>query len=168
MKARGVKPMGAMKTISGKTNFVALAIVAGIAVVGWIAFAIASHKEITTECPQPGSTFCLTIRGPGTDQYYPLTAIQLTKFNDALKPLPTNQYDITYLSSSPGATPQPHYTPPPNLNEPSARIQTDKVTKSDVADSSAAGASAANDPNVTYRVSSNKAAEVTKVLDAFQ
>jgi hypothetical protein len=157
-----------MKTISGKTNFVALVIVAGIALVGWIAFAIASHREITTECPQPGPTFCLTIRGPGTDQFYPLTSIQLKNFNDALKPLSPNQYDITYLSSASGATPQPHYTPPPNLNEPSARIQTDKVIKFDLADSSAAGASAANDPNVTYRVSSSKAAEVTRVLDAFQ
>jgi hypothetical protein len=157
-----------MQTIFGKTNFVALAILSVIAIVGLSACGVRQHKQATEECPIPGSKFCLTIHGPGTQKYHPLTAIQLNKFDNALRPLLSNQYNIEYLSSSPSATPQPHYTPHPHLQESRASIQTDKVTKSGVADSSAGGVSVANDPNVTYRVSSNEPQDIKNVLAAFQ
>jgi hypothetical protein len=47
-------------------------------------------------------------------------------------------------------------------------IRTVKVTKSKAADDTAAGESAANDPNVMHRIQSAYPGDVTKVLDALE
>jgi hypothetical protein len=56
----------------------------------------------------------------------------------------------------------------PNYECPPANIRTVKVTKSKAADNIAAGESAANDPNITYRVTSPDPRDITKVLGALQ
>jgi hypothetical protein len=47
-------------------------------------------------------------------------------------------------------------------------IRTVKVTKSKVADNTAAGQSAANDPNIMHRVQSPDPGDIKKVLDALE
>jgi hypothetical protein len=49
---------------------------------------------------------------------------------------------------------------------PSENIRTVKVTKSKAADNIAAGGSAVNDPNITYRVQSPDPKDISAVLDA--
>lgn len=56
----------------------------------------------------------------------------------------------------------------PNYDCPPANIRTIKVTKSKAAHNIAAGQSAVNDPNITYRVTSPDPADISKVLGALK
>ena len=72
------------------------------------------------------------------------------------------QYHIRFLAKE-GATPIDPYHPGDH-----ASIKTDKVTMSELAKNASAGESAANDPNVTVRISSNDATDIKAVLDTFK
>jgi len=147
-----------MKTLSGKISFVALAIVAIVAVLSLRAFAMASRHAVRS-----GYRFYLEIGEPG--KYVPLTTTQ-DKFDRALCHLekhgqPPGKHDIEFLSTA-SAKPIHPYVPC------RVSIKTDKVTKSEVADRTVGDASAANDPNVVNHLHSNDAADIKAVLDCFQ
>jgi hypothetical protein len=57
---------------------------------------------------------------------------------------------------------------PPRYDCPPADIRTVKVTKSKVADGTAAGGSTANDPNITYRITSPDPRDISEVLAALK
>lgn len=81
-------------------------------------------------------------------------------FNDVLKTLKRNGGDcqIYFLSHARGR----------EIFNYCDRIKTDKITKSKVTDSPAAGESAANDPHVTYRVASPSQADIDAVVDTLK
>jgi hypothetical protein len=71
----------------------------------------------------------------------------------------------------PGGTPHPYdsYNKCPGKYDcPPVNIRTVKVTKSKAADDIASGQSAANDPNITYRVQSPDQGDIIKVLSALK
>jgi hypothetical protein len=73
-----------------------------------------------------------------------------------------DQPSYRYKECAPPATPCPKYDCPP------ANIRTVKVTKSKAAANTRAGESAANDPNITYRVTSPYSSDLTNVLAALK
>ena len=108
-------------------------------------------------------TIVKEIGGPGSNNYAELKKTQ-KQFNDALTTLEKNggQYCIRFLSSAPYARPEEPYKP--HL----ASIKTDKATKSQAARTTATDASAANDPNAVYRITSNSATDIQNVLDTLK
>lgn len=87
-------------------------------------------------------------------------------FDAALTNLPKDaEWKISFLCNE-GATPEDDYNPGDPNHHPMC-IKTDKVTKSDFADSAAAGASVANDPNATQHIRVQRARDLKAVLDAF-
>ncbi len=62
----------------------------------------------------------------------------------------------------------PEYYKCPSENSSPGNIRTVKVTKSKVADNTANGQSAVNDPNAFYRVRSPDPGDIKKVLDALK
>jgi hypothetical protein len=160
-----------MKALSGKISFVACVI--GMTVLIFILRAFAqtpTPSPGTAECPTKWA-FCVTINGKIAGEFLHLTKPK-GDFDKALcnlKP-PNGDHDLTFLPDAPHATPIPHYKPTcPSPTPPShGSIKTDKVTKSELADSAAAGASAANDPNTVQHLYSNDAALIEAVLDTFK
>ncbi len=146
-----------MKTVSGTFTAVVLAIVAIVAVLTFRAFATATPAQTSAH-----QKFTLKIGGPTKDDYVDLKSQDA--FDTALKTLGDHggQYQIRFLAKE-GATPIDPYHPGAQ-----ASIKTDKVTMSDLAKNAPAGESAANDPNVTVRVSSNDPTDIKNVLDTFK
>ena len=146
-----------MKTVSGTFTAVVLAIVAIVAVLTFRAFATATPAQTSAH-----QKFTLKIGGPTKDDYVDLKSQDA--FDTALKTLGDHggQYQIRFLAKE-GATPIDPYHPGAH-----ASIKTDKVTMSDLAKNAPAGESAANDPNVTVRVSSNDPTDIKNVLDTFK
>jgi hypothetical protein len=68
---------------------------------------------------------------------------------------------ITILHPGPHQTPIPGYCE--HLN--AVKLKTDRVIKSKTANNPAAGESAANDPNVTWRVMSNNLDDINNVMN---
>jgi hypothetical protein len=144
-----------MKTLSGTFTFVVLALVAMIAVVSFRAFAqpaqpVADKKKFT-----------LKIGGPTKEDYVEVT--DQNDFDKALNDVKNHggQYKIRFKDDH-GKVFDPY---DPNHH---ASIKTDKVTTSEVARSAPAGESAANDPNVTYHLSSDSTKDIKNVLDTFR
>jgi hypothetical protein len=156
-----------MKTLSKRFRFVVLGLIV-IVVVGCCCFptipSIASYSvEIGNQ--QKGPKYV-----PWKDQ---------GKFDDALRQLRSNpngkgKICICVLMSDhpPHNTPYPHplnnYCKKWNYTCDSKNIRTVKVTKSKAADEIAAGESAANDPNVMYKVQSADPGDIKQVLDALE
>jgi hypothetical protein len=69
--------------------------------------------------------------------------------------------EITILHPGPHQTPIPGYCD--HLN--AVKLKTDRVIKSKTANNTAAGESAANDPNVTWRVMANNLDDINKVMN---
>lgn len=65
--------------------------------------------------------------------------------------------DITFLSHA-SATPKPHY-----CEDIQASLKTDRVIKSELASNGSSDSSAANDPNLMYRVSSPDPKDITDI-----
>ena len=162
-KTRGVKPSLIMKNLSRTARFAILAVIAIIAVLVTRGFAFPTPTP--TPCPDvPNRKFVLQIGGPGPDDFVDLKKGQgLAAFNTALKTLSASGglYKIRL---------KPDQGPVNECYHPGdhASIKTDKATTSEVARNAPAGESAANDPNVTYRVTSNIATDIKNVLDTFQ
>jgi hypothetical protein len=140
-----------MKTLSGIVGFVVVVV---IGIVGSLAFrgafAMGSAKQAFA-----AQKFALEM-----GRY---VEVEQPDFDNALKKLAGNggQYDIEYLKEE--GAPLKHYRAGRHVS-----IKTDKVTKSELASSAAAGESAANDPNVTYRVTSNEATDFKDVVKTFK
>jgi hypothetical protein len=148
----GVKPAGAMKTLSGTFAFVVLAVIVIVAVVSCYQVpALVSNQE-----------FILYI---GTKTLFKTTYVEWTtedEFDEALKQVCQHggTYEIRKLKSS-GEKP---YDAKPCVE----MLKTVKVTKSKAADEVAAGASAGNDPNTVYKVVVAQKEDITKVLSALK
>jgi hypothetical protein len=153
-----------MKTLSRTGPFIVLPFIAIVATLAFRAFSAATPTPMPT-CP-PAFPYPMKIvkeiGGPGPNNYAELKKTQ-TDFDNALNTLEKNggQYCIRFLPSGPHPTPEEPYKPHHHL----ASIKTDKVTKSEVARTTATDASAANDPNAVYRITSNSATDIQNVLD---
>jgi hypothetical protein len=139
-----------MKTLSGTVRFALLAGIAIITVLAIRAFAVTTP----TPCPAFGKKkFELKIGGPNKDDYVDVPSED--KFKNALKALGSSaQYCIRFKDKDGNIT-DPY---------PPVSIKTDKITTSAIAKKGPAGDSAANDPNVTYRVQSNDPADIKNIL----
>ncbi len=153
------KPTVAMKTLSGKMSFVALAVVAVVAVVSLGALTMASGQQ--TDPLKSKFKFYKKIGGPGPDDYAELKKTQ-KDFDDNLCALKKNggQFKIKFLARA-HEKPKEDYEP---TCPDHASIKTDNVTKSEVASSTATDASAANDPNAVHHLYSNNQADIDAVV----
>jgi hypothetical protein len=140
----GVKPAGAMKTPSGTFAFVVLAIIAAVTILSCRALLVFQ-----------GQKFSLSIKAYASVR-------DEDAFKNALKKLKKNggKCAITFLRKE-GEQPNNHY-----CDELDLGLKTDKVTKSEVANSAAAGESMVHDPMVTYKVSSANPTDIEDVLKA--
>jgi hypothetical protein len=146
----GVKPADVMKTRSGTLSFVVLAVIVAFAVVSCCTYQfVANQKGL------------LVI---GTGKTYVEWKSQ-RQFDNALKRVCQHggYYDLTVLMNV-GAQPIHPYKPCPFPGS----IRTVKVTKSKVTDGAAAGESAANDPQVTYKVASADSDDLAAVANALK
>jgi hypothetical protein len=115
--------------------------------------------------------FNLNIHGTSTAEIY--LPVNKEKFDKALcdldQPDANNpgkkkgEYHINFKAAA-NASPTPDYKPECRV---AANIKTEKVTKSEIANSASADASAANDPNATQHVRANSVQDLQAVLDSF-
>src|SRR6266705_1261412 len=154
-----------MKTLSRTGPFIVLPFIAIVATLAFRAFSAATPTPMPTctpafPCPMK---IVREIGGPGPNKYAELKNPNGVDFDKALNNLETNggQYCIRFLPSGPHPTPEEPYKPHHHL----ASIKTDKATTSEVARTTATDASAANDPNAVYRITSNSATDIQNVLN---
>jgi hypothetical protein len=152
------RPVGrsSMKTLPRALAFVVLAVIATLAVVSWFL----TYRMVPNQ--KPDHKLFLHI---GTDTIFETTYVYWTteeKFDDALKQVCQNggTYKIRKLK----ADGEKAY----DAKSCEEILKTVKVTKSKAADDAAAGASGANDPNVTSKVAVAVANrdDIKTVLDA--
>jgi len=154
-----------MKTLSGTFAF-KLALLTTIAIVAAYAFgAFATATPTPTPAPQK---YVVEFGTKATDPVY-VVYVDLTSqaaFDKALCTLKANggQYEVGFKADA-GAAPIAigKYVP----TCPTASINTDKITTSELAKNAPAGESSAYDPNAVYRVTSNSATDIKNVLDTF-
>jgi hypothetical protein len=129
-----------MKTLPRTLAFVVLAVIVTLAVVSWFV----TYRMVPNQ--KPDHKLFLHI---GTDTIFETTYVYWTteeKFDDALKQVCS--HGGTYKIRKLKAEGEKSYDAKPCEEI----LKTVKVTKSKVADDAAAGASGANDPNVTTKV----------------
>lgn len=143
-----------MKTLSGTSAFIVVAVMAILAVVSFRSFAAGSKTSAVG-----AHKFKLKIGKTQTD--YVDVDINALKQILNRPTFPKDGIDIDYLEA-PGK-PVQHWPPVPPLS-----IKTDKVTTSEVARNASAGESVANDPNVTRFLSSDNKTDIIDVLNTFQ
>jgi hypothetical protein len=145
----GVKPAGAMKTPSRKFAIVILVAIMILAVVSCVTQFVPNQKA-------------LLVIGTGTT--YAEWKSQ-PQFDNALARVCRHggYYDLTVVVNV-GAQPIHPYKPCPSPGS----IRTVKVTKSKVADRTAAGESAANDPNALHKVASADPGDIAEVANALK
>ena len=158
MKAQAAKPVSIMKALSGTFAFKLgmLAVIAIVAVITFRAFAQ----------PQPATDkkFKFTLKIGRTETEY-VDVKNKDVFDKALCALKAKGGNFKVgFKKDPEATPIDPYDP----TCPTASINTDKVTTSELAKNAPAGESAANDPHAVYRVQSNSATDIQAVLGTFQ
>jgi hypothetical protein len=143
----GVKPAGAMKTLSGTFAIVVLAVLVIAAVVSCTFRLVPNQKFLLYIGTKP-------IFGKPTYVYWTTEE----KFDDALKQVCRNggTYKIRKLKAE-GEEPY-------DAKSCTEILKTVKVTKSKVADDAAAGESASNDPNIVYKVAVASKEDIEKVL----
>jgi hypothetical protein len=157
-----------MKTPSRTFTYAALAVVAIVAALSLRAFAMASCQQ-----SNPGKKwkFCVIIGGPGPNDYLELKPDQPNQptqeqiFRDKLIALKNKGgcCEIRFLGKRPTDQPIDDY-----CDRLYASIKTDKVTKSEIANSVAADASVANDPNAVQHLYSDYADDIYAVLQTFK
>jgi len=153
-----------MKTLSGRFRFVVFGVIVIVAVVSCCNFPfipdIASYS-VEIGGKQKASTYV-----EWNDE---------VQFKKALEQVRRHEdkgasYCLCVMRT-PNDTPHPYdsYNKcPPRYKCPPVNIRTVKVTKSKAADNIAAGQSAVNDPNITYRVTSPYPSDITTVLSALK
>jgi hypothetical protein len=131
-----------MKTLSGKVAFVILAVMVVVTIVSCRQFFFAKKKY----------TLVILEYAEVPDE---------VAFKSALKKLKKNGGDcaITFLRRE-GEKANSNY-----CNELDVGLKTDKIIKSEVANSAAARESAANDPNAMYKVTSADPKDIIDVLN---
>jgi hypothetical protein len=154
-----------MKTLSGTFAF-KLILLTAIVIVATLAF---RAFATATPTPTPAAQKYLVEFGTKATDPASVVYVDLTSkadFDKALCNLKANggQYEVGFKATAMAAPiPIGRYVP----TCPTASINTDKITSSRLAQTEPAGESAANDPNAVYRVYSNSAADIKKVLDTF-
>lgn len=143
-----------MKTLSRKSFILVLAI---IAIVTFVSCLSTSTTNYTYEKVIGNPTAVPPVyrgfkKGADDDSDFRAALIALKRRRGAC--------EITILHPGPHQTPQHGYC----LHLP-VNLKTDRVIKTKAAKKTAAGESAANDPNVTWRVQSNYEGDITKVID---
>lgn len=140
---RGVKPAVAMKVLSRKVAFVVIAVIAVVTIVSCRKLFFAKQR------------FTLVIL-----EYAEVP--DEARFKHALKKLKDNggECEIAFLRKE-GEKANENY-----CNELDVAVKTDKIIKSEVANSAAAGESAVNDPNAMNKVTSANPTDIKDVLDA--
>src|SRR5437588_7277079 len=149
-----------MKTLSRTFTFAVLAVVAIIAVLSLRAFAVGSNQEIPAH-KKFKIIKLITCGHPGPDGYCQLKTSQ-QDFDAKLHTLKEDHrgdYRIKFLCKA-GEQPIEPYN---HHNHPRCVIRTAKVTKSEVANTTATDASA-NDPNSVHYLYSNNQADIDAVL----
>jgi hypothetical protein len=164
---RGVKPAVVMKTLSRIFALVVLVGIAIVAVVSCCNFPFPSLVDTKSRASveighdlRPGTTHKRTyVKWKSQDQ-----------FNEALRQVCDHHgMACVYVLMNDGDPEATH--PYKTCNSTDCRLgnmRTVKVTKSKVADDTATGGSAVNDPHVTMRVASAYPGDIIKVLDALQ
>jgi hypothetical protein len=163
-----------MKTLSRTFTFAVLAVVAIIAVLSLRAFAVGSNQEIPAhkkfKIIKP-----ITCGHPGPGGYCQLTTSQQA-LDTALIALEAGhngdhgKHHLKFLCKD-GDNPVEPYNPHGQdaaHGHPKCQAKTVKVTKSEAANTAAADASAANDPNAVHYLYSDYSADIKAVLDCFQ
>jgi len=164
-----------MKTLFGKFGFPLLALIAIIVVLAIRGFAQPTTTPSTTTCPEPHDMLVnVKIGGPGNTCKPDNTFLKLKDpnqdptvhdgLNDKLNALAQGggQYKICFKDKD-GNTHDCHHAH--GLLGGPASIKTDKITTSEVARRAQVQGSAANDPNVMHRLSSNSPTDVANVLN---
>jgi hypothetical protein len=147
-----------MKALSG-TFSSKLIFLTAMAIVTTLAFRAFSAAPCPPAFSHP-KKIVKQIGGPGPDKYAEFKNPDGVDFDKALNTLAKNggQYCIRFLGK-PGAKPEEPYKP-----HHLASIKTDQVTKSAAANIAATDASAANDPNAVYRITSDSQTDIDAVM----
>jgi hypothetical protein len=153
-----------MKTLPRTFTVAVLAVLAVIAVLSLRGSATGSGQEIPAN-KKFKITKPITCGHPGTDGYCQLKVSQQA-FDGKLNTLKNNggDYHIKFLCKA-GEQPIEPYD---HHHHPLCAIRTAKVTKSEVANTTAADASAGNDPNAVNHLYSNNQADIDAVLACFK
>jgi hypothetical protein len=143
-----------MKTLSRTFAFILLAIVAIVALMSCATrFGIYKYERQIGDPNAHPPVYRGFKKGDDNDSDFRRALIALKQNEGAC--------EITILHPGPHQTPIPGYCE--HLN--AVKIKTDRVIKSKTANNPAAGESAANDPNVTWRVMSNNLDDVNNVMN---
>lgn len=164
----GVKPALAMKRLSKTFRFVVLGVIVTVAVVGCCTFPFCLIKD-TKSCFELGNCsvdighWPLANRKDDVPIYVPWK--NEDKFKAALERVCGHQglYDVFIQRDN---NEKEHWKK--NCNPNPRNIRTVKVTKSKIADMTAAGQPAVNDPHVTYKVQSPDPGDIVAVLGTLQ
>ena len=159
--------MLAMKTLSGTFRFVVLGVMVIVAVVSCCNFAFVPDTTVLTSVGLAAVEIGHDVLGKRTYVEWKNQA----DFDKALKQVRDHNGKYCLCVVMPGGTPHPYdsYNKCPGKYDcPPVNTRTVKVTKSKAADDIAAGQSAANDPNITYRVQSPDQGDIIKVLSALK
>ena len=137
-----------MKTPSGKSIVIVLAVVATVSIVIFQGCAneVLDGKKISVEIGKDKDSFVEFRRDKNA-------------FDCALEALGPGNYQIRYKAHD-GDTPVDNYQPTCHHK---TSLKTDSITTSELAKNEPPG-----DPNITQKVSSNDPAEITKILDTLQ
>ena len=150
-----VKPVFIMKTLSRKFKLVALVAI-GVAAV--FAFRVFAQTPEPPEPPASKATFVLKIKKPTEvkDQ---------ARFEQVLKNLKTQLYDIDMVDEHGNHKPIVPIVPGPS---PTAEINTDKVTASEVAKNISTGELTFIQVRTTRQVASMSVSDIQAVLNELQ
>lgn len=143
-----------MKTLSRTFAFILLAIVAIVAFMSCVTrFGIYKYERRIGDPNAHPPVYRGFKKGDDNDSDFRRALIALKQNEGAC--------EITILHPGPHQTPIPGYCE--HLN--AVKLKTDRVIKSKTANNPAAGESAANDPNVTWRVMSNNLDDINNVMN---
>ena len=151
----GVKPAVAMKPLLPTFAFVGLAAAAIIAVASCRTQQLPANQNIEALIGDPHAIPPRYVDlKPGADGRLRAALAKIKRHNGIC--------EITFLDHD-GGTPDPHY-----CEKIDVRLKTDRVIKSAAAKNAGTGNSAANDPNLMYRIASPYPADVSDVLTLLQ
>jgi hypothetical protein len=157
-----------MKTLFRTFGFPLLALIAIIAVLAIRGLAQPTTTPVPTPCPDPHPQdlkIVLKIAGHGSDDYAELNDPTAKELQGALNHLTSGA--LYNLRSDDGHGNIKDYCHTHGALDGPASIKTDKITTSEVAQRALQG-SAANDPNLTHRITSNNPADISAVLNTLK
>ena len=166
--ARGLKPAVTMKALSRRFWFVVLGVIVMVVVVSCCVFPTIPDPRITSYSIDIGyrqRAQYVEWKDDGTEFKQALEQVRGRKGGDYCICIIIEPGRKLY--QYPGSKCPEDYKCPPENSSP-GNIRTVKVTKSKVADNTANGQSAVNDPNAFYRVRSPDPGDIKNVLEALK